>query len=45
VTGKLDEELTQEQKEKFLAVWQERRPEVLEWSDEEIHSPDANADW
>lgn len=35
-TGKLDKELSQEQKEQFLAVWQERRPEVLEWSDEEI---------
>jgi Spy/CpxP family protein refolding chaperone len=28
--------LTEEQKEQFLAVHQERRPEVLEWSDEEI---------
>jgi hypothetical protein len=29
-------ELTKEQKEQFLAVHQEHRPEVLEWSDEEI---------
>lgn len=35
-TGILDKQLSQEQKEQFLAVWQERRPEVLEWSDEEI---------
>jgi hypothetical protein len=35
-TGKLDKQLSQEKKEQFLAVWQERRPEVLEWSDEEI---------
>ena len=28
--------LTKEQKEQFLAVWQEHRPEVLDWSDDEI---------
>jgi hypothetical protein len=33
---KLDKTLSPEAKEQFLAVWKERRPEVLEWNDKEI---------
>lgn len=34
--GESHEQPTVEQKQEFLARWQERMPQVLDWSDEEI---------